>query len=46
MKSIVFAAVTLMILGFSVAAFAQGVPGGTVEQHYGAAWAASQARGR
>jgi hypothetical protein len=46
MKPVILAAVTIMTLGLSVAAFAQGVPSGMVLQHYGAPWAASQAKGR
>jgi hypothetical protein len=46
MKSKILAATTVVSLGLSVAAFAQGVPNGMIQQHYGAAWAASEAKGR
>jgi hypothetical protein len=46
MKSMILAAVTVVSLGLSVAALAQGAPNDLIQRHYGAAWAASQAKCR
>jgi hypothetical protein len=46
MRSMILAAVTVASLSLSIAAFAQGVPNGLIQQHYGAAWASSEAKGR